>query len=98
MITQQHNPSPNPIPLPHLNNPLLPKQRRPRTPQRRIRSNMDALFPAEIDDFLLREERVVFNLVGGGHDARFGEQSLEEGDGEVCYADGFCEAAGEEGF
>lgn len=72
--------------LPHLYNTLLTEQRRPCTTQWRIRSNMDALFFAEIHNFLLWEVGVVFYLVCGGDNCCFCEEFLEEGDGEVCYA------------
>ena len=50
---------------------------------------MDALGFAKIHDFLLREQRVVFDLVGGGGDGSGREQLGEVLDGVVCYADGF---------
>ena len=49
---------------------------------------MDALLLAEVDDLLLWQERVVFDLVGGGDDGGLGEELLEVLDGVVGHADG----------
>jgi hypothetical protein len=49
---------------------------------------MNTLLFAEINDFLLREKRVVLDLVGSGNDSRLCEQLLEVLDRVVCNADG----------
>lgn len=55
--------------------------------QRAVRGNMDTLVFAEIDDFLLRQKRVVLDLVRGWCDGRFREQPLHVLDRVVCDAD-----------
>jgi hypothetical protein len=49
---------------------------------------VNALFLAKVDDFLLGQQRVVLDLVGGGRDGGLGEQLLQVLDRVVCDADG----------
>jgi hypothetical protein len=49
---------------------------------------MDALVLAEVDNVLLRQKRVVLDLVRGRYDCRLREQLLHVLVGVVCDADG----------
>lgn len=53
-----------------------------------IRGDVDALLVAEVDDLLLRQGGVVLDLVGGGDDARLGQELLQILDAVVGDADG----------
>lgn len=61
----------------NLDNRRRRKQRTPRAPQRAVRGDMDALLFAEVDNLLLRERRVVLDLVDGRHDGRLRQEFLE---------------------
>jgi hypothetical protein len=62
--------------LRNLQHTLVFEQRRASTAQWTVRGNVDALVFAEINDLLLRQQRVVLNLVDRGRDGGFGEQLL----------------------
>lgn len=89
MPTQQNSSRLNALPLRNLNNRLRRKKRTSRTPERTIRRNMNPLLLTQIDDFLLWEGRVIFELVYGGDDGCVGEELGEIADGVVGYTDGF---------
>jgi hypothetical protein len=89
MITQQHSRRPNTIFLRNFKHPFVLEQRRPRAAQRTVRGDVYALVFAEIDNLLLRQQRVVFDLVDCGRDGRLGEQLLHVLDRVVGHADGF---------
>jgi hypothetical protein len=63
--------------LRHLQHTLILEQRRPGASQRTVSRNMNALVLAEIDNFLLRQQWVVLDLVDGGCDGGFCEQLLD---------------------
>jgi hypothetical protein len=98
MITQQHRSRLNIMFLGHLLNLLLLEKRAPRTSQRTIRSNQNPLFLAVIHNFLLRQIRVVFDLIACGSDGCDLHQFFKVRDGKIAYADCFCFSGGEEGF
>ena len=68
VVTQQHRSRPDVVLLCDLEDTLVLEQRRSGAAERAIRSDVDALPLAEIDNFLLGEQRVVFDLVGCGRD------------------------------
>jgi hypothetical protein len=88
MITQQHGRRSNTMFLRNFEHPFVLEQRRPRATERTVRGNVDALVFAEIYNLLLRQQRVVFDLVDCGHDGRLGEQLLHVFDRVVGHADG----------
>jgi len=67
----------NPSLLRDLDDRLGREERAPRAPQRTVRGDVDALLLAEVDNLLLRQGRVVLDLVDGGHDGDVGQQLLE---------------------
>jgi len=89
MVTQQHRSGSNAMLLRHLPDLLVLEQRRPRAAQRTVRRDVNALLLAEVNDFLLGQQRVVFDLVGGGDDGGLREELLEVLDRVVGDADGF---------
>lgn len=89
MITQQHHTRRHAISPRDLADLLVPQQRTPRTAQRTVRRDMDALLPAEIHNVLLRQVRVIFDLVDGRHDGDVREEVLQEAYAVVGDADGF---------
>lgn len=68
VVTQQHGSRPNIVLLGHLEDTLVLEQRRSSAPERAVGRDVNALLLAEIDDFLLGKQRVVFDLVGCGCD------------------------------
>ena len=58
----------------------------------------DAVFGAQVDDLLLREQRVVFDLVDGGDDVAVREELFEVFDAVVAHADRLDFAGSEEFF
>lgn len=98
MVAQQHSTGRNVMLLSNLLNLLLLEQRRSSASQRTVCSNQDTLFLAVIHNFLLRQVRVVLNLVCGGGDFGFLHEFFQEGDGEVGDTDGLCLSGGEELF
>jgi hypothetical protein len=98
VITQQHRSRRNIMFLSNLLNLLFLEQRRSSTSQRTIRSNQNPLLLAIIYNFLLRQVRVVLDLVGCGSDGCFLHQFFEEGDGKVGYTDCFRLSGFEDGF
>jgi hypothetical protein len=62
---------------------------RSRTAERTVRGDVDAFVFAEINHFLLWEQRVVFNLVHSGRDGCLCEEFLHIFDRVVCDANGF---------
>ena len=61
----------------NLHNRRRREQRTPRAPQRTVRGDMNTLFFAKVDNLLLRERRVVLDLVDGWHDGRLRQEFLE---------------------
>lgn len=96
MPTQQHRRRRNPLPLRDLHDRLRREQRTPRAPQRTVRRDVDPFFLAEVDDLLLRQGRMVLDLVHGGHDGDLGEEFLEVTLAVVGDADGFDFPCGQE--
>jgi hypothetical protein len=89
MIAQQHSSRADIMLLCNLVDCLIFEQRRSCTTKRAVRGDMDAFLFTEVDDFLLREERVVFDLVGGGDNGSLSEELLEVLHRVVCDTDGF---------
>lgn len=89
MITQQHNRRPNIMLLRDFQHTLVLKQRAAGTSQWTICRDMDAFAFAEIDNLLLWQQRVVFDLVRGRCDCCFSEQLLHVLNRVVCDANGF---------
>lgn len=67
---------------------LVLEERRACAAQRTVGGDVNALLLAEIDNFLLGQERVVLDLVGSRHNGGLGEQLLEILDGVVGNTDG----------
>lgn len=61
----------------NLHNRCCSKQRATSAAQRAVSSNMDTLFFAEIDNLLLRQRWVVFDLVHSRNDSCLGQKLLE---------------------
>jgi hypothetical protein len=83
VVAEQDCPGTNLMLLRYLQNCLILKQWRSCAAQWAICCNVDPFFFAEIYDFLLRQERVVFDLIGGGNDGCLREQLLKVLDGVV---------------
>jgi hypothetical protein len=88
VVTQEHSSWPNAMFLRHLQHTLVLEQRRACASQWTVSGDVDALVFAEINDFLLGQQRVVFDLVDGGRDGGFCEELLHVFDRVVCDADG----------
>ena len=87
MVTQQHRARWHPMSARDLEHLLVLQQRTARAPQRTIGRDVDAFALAEIDNVLLRQVRVVFDLVDGGHDADVREEFLQESHAVVRHPD-----------
>jgi hypothetical protein len=88
VIAQQDNSRPNIMLLRDFQHALVLEQWRPCTSKRAVRRDVNSLGFAEIDNLLLWQERVVFDLVRSRCDGRFREQLLHVLVGVVCDADG----------
>ena len=88
MVAQQHGTSRDIILLRYLLHPILLKQRASRTAEGRIGLYQDTLFRAEVDNILLREVWVIFNLIRCRGDGGDREDLLEEFDAVVGDANG----------
>ena len=77
MITQQHRRGLDAVLLGHFDHRLGGEQRSACAAQRAVRHDVDPLFFAEVDNLLLRQGRVVLDLVDCGDDGCMGEELLE---------------------
>lgn len=77
MPAQKNSRRSNTSPIRNLHNRRRREQRTPRAPQRTVRGDMNTLFFAKVDNFLLREGRVVLDLVNGRDDGRLRQEFLE---------------------
>lgn len=92
--TQQHRRRSYTPLLRNLHHGLGREQRTTGRSQWTIRLDQNTFGLAEIDNFLLRQVRMVLNLVCGGHNGCFGQQLLEIGHTEVGDANGLDFACG----
>jgi hypothetical protein len=74
MITQQNSGRLDAMFLGDLDDRLGAEERAARAAQRAVGHDVDALFLAKVDNLLLRERRVVLDLVDGGNDGGVGEE------------------------
>lgn len=77
MIAQQDGRRLDAVLLGDLDDGLGGEERAAGAAQRAVRHDVDALLFAEVDDFLLRECRVVLDLVDGGDDGGVWEELFE---------------------
>ena len=77
MIAQQHSGRLDAVLLGDGDDGLGREQRAARAAERAVRHDMDALLVAEVDNLLLRQRRVVLNLVHGGDDGGVREELFE---------------------
>jgi hypothetical protein len=87
MKTQQNGNRRDIVFLGNLNHRLRSCQRASSTTQRAVGGDVDPLRLAKVDDFLLREGRVVLDLIDGGHSCSVGKQLLQVADAVVRNAD-----------
>lgn len=87
MPAQQHSRRLNTVLLRNLHHPLIPHEGAPSRPQRRVRHDVDTLLLAQIHNLLLRQQRVVLNLVHRRHDLRLRQQLLQIPLGVVTHPD-----------
>lgn len=66
-----------PLLLGNLHDRFDGQQRTSRASQRTVRRDVNALFMAEIHDFLLRQVRMILDLVHRGHDRCLGQELFE---------------------
>lgn len=64
---------------------LIGKQRTTRTAERAVGRNEDTLRLAELYNFLLRQQRMILDLVDSRHNISFRQQFFEERLAEVCH-------------
>lgn len=88
MVAQQNGPRVHAVFLRNLEDVCVLEQRRARASQRAVRRDVDAFCPAEIDNLLLGQKRVVLNLIDGGHNRRLGKKLLEIFDRVIGDANG----------
>ena len=77
MITQQHSRGLNAMLLRDLDDGLSREERAARAAERAVGHDVDALFLAQVDNLLLRQRRVVLDLIDGGDDGSVGEELFE---------------------
>ncbi len=77
MVAQQHGRRLDVVFLGDLHHGLQPHERAVRAAKRAVRHDVDALLAAEVDNLLLRQHRVVLDLVDRGDDGGVREQLLE---------------------
>lgn len=94
--TQQHRRRAHTLPVGHLDDRVSRHERAARAAQRTVRRHVDALFLAEIDNLLLRQRRVVLDLVDGRDDGRLRQKLLQVPLAVVRHADGLDLARGQE--
>ena len=98
MPTQQHRPGLNAMFPRHRDNPGITHERGSRTAQRRVRRDVDPFLPAEIHNIVLRQVRMVFDLIHGWRDLGGLQELCEVAHAVVADAYGAGLACGEEGF
>jgi len=89
MVTKENRCWPHVVLLCDLIDACILGQWRASAPQRAVSRDMNPLFLAEIYNFLLREERVVLDLIGRWNDSSLGEKLFEILDRVVGYTDSF---------
>lgn len=77
MIAQQHGPGGDALLLGDLDDGRGREQRATGAAKGAVGHDVDALLPAKVDNLLLRQRRVVLDLVDGGHDGAVREQLLQ---------------------
>ena len=77
MVAQQDGRCRNAAPLGDLDYGLGLEQRPARAAERAVGHDADALLPAQVDNLLLRQGRVVLDLVDSGDDLAVREQLLQ---------------------
>ena len=89
MIAQENSGWADIVLLSSLDHALVLEQWRASAAQRAVCGDVNALFPAKVDNFLLGQQGVVLNLVDGGRDGGLGKQLLQVLDRVVSDANGF---------